>query len=92
MTAQGSVIGAYCQAPTGRTTGEARSGNRTRLANMLGGLVHSLVRFPGEPAAHQAQHLALGTPVCVAVGIIGVNGAEIMGHWGGVIVYYWRDD
>ena len=23
---------------------------------------------------------------------IGVNGAEILGHWGGVIVYHWRDD
>ena len=21
-----------------------------------------------------------------------VNGAEILGHWGGVIVYHWRDD
>ena len=46
MTAQSSVIGAYCQAPAGRTTGDARSGDWTRLANVLEGLVHSLVRFP----------------------------------------------
>ena len=70
-TAQDSVIGAYCQAPAGRTTGDSRSGKRTRLANMLGGLVYSLVRFPGEPAAYQAQYLTLGTPVCAAVGNVG---------------------
>ena len=43
VIAQGSVIGAYCQGPAGQTTDDTRSGNRTRLANTLGGLVHSLL-------------------------------------------------
>ena len=71
MTAQGSVIGAYRQAPFGGATGEARSSNRTLLASILGDLVHSLVHFPGEPAAYQGQHLSLGTSVDVAVLVVG---------------------
>ena len=30
--------------------------------------------------------------VFLMVNVWDVNGAEILGHWGGVIVYHWRDD
>ena len=71
MTAQGRIIGAYDQPPSVRTIGDARRHDRTRLANTHRGLIHPLVRFPGVLAAYEAQHLALGASVRVAVGILG---------------------
>ena len=71
MTAQDRIIGAYDQAPSARPIGDAGRHDRTCLANGLGGLVHSLVRSPGVLAAYKAQHLALGSPVRVAVQVVG---------------------